>query len=550
MRTKYAFFIIGFMLIIIGFILYINGPERFVRFETEHLGGWNNVLSAGESERFTWVSYTESSQNFVSNVTYEVEVTTEDNPFFLHILNKSDFENYEISGIIAQTFFSKEVEARFVYSFIPEINQQYHFVVENLESINNKVLLHLWWEGNFLRFNYDIIPFYLFLIIIGIGICIYSRKPITNRIDNFFQNFSLPKYKLLDNKDDDEKIELHYNVYKSSKKLFKLWLLAWVFILLYDFFYRNLSKIIISLNNPLVIRPEHANFLNDLLLRSFISKSIWLLPFIISFPVYLFIIMPRFSDLSDLLGKRLGWRESKKQYLISKNLLKNLISNIFPFRIIILIICVLLIGVVYYFLSNVIQYSLISFFLIIASLWFSYYLWSTVEEICNRNNIGIYAKETWKKTGILNWIIAIIISWIFFSTIFLIMAPNYWALTVNFLIFSSVALLTGPLEYITIPEMYSAALFGSFLILTITILIGFLVFILFPYIFGSKSKKIKGSIVVFILTFIIEAILVLFFQGTIDIITEPLALLSPVLAAALSQLVGNRFSKIIMKRLK
>ena len=62
-------------------------------------------------------------------------------------------------------------------------------------------------------------------------------------------------------------------------------------------------------------------------------------------------------------------------------------------------------------------------------------------------------------------------------------------------------------------------------------------------------KGVIGASVVFSLTYITECLVSLGLQGTASAVIQPLGLIGPIVATAISQIAQSKYNKIIKKRL-
>lgn len=552
LQIKFAVFLLGFALFIAGFILYVNGPRRYVQFENEYLGGWRRTLSAEDSEAITWFSFVDPSQNFVSNITFQVEFATEERDAFFHILDEKEFKTWQDTRNLDQTILSKLVDSNFKYSLVPEVDEEYYLVAENPSNTTNTVSVYLWWEGDFLRFDYSLIPLYLLVLLVGLGTCIVFRKTFSNRVDDFLRKWSLPLYKPSANrKRDKEENILRFDAISRRKRMTKYLVLGLFSVLILNFFSKNLSGILFILTRDFSpIRPEHEFLIVDLIVRNLILSTLLLLPLLVGFSVYLLLIQTREEDICDVLKSRLGWRRSKKQSLIEKDIYKELMPALFSRRFLILATFFSLPFILFYFLKSQLMFVIL---LVIGTsamgTWLGYTIWSIFHESCIRNSVKKYAAERFMKISTFDWLVGISITLICASLIISFTTSSVWISTIESVVYGPVALLEPFSEFIPVGEVQYAGLFGVSFILVVLLFFGFVIFTLFPHLHKMGKSGVAGVTVVFILTYSTETLVEWVLQGTVDVAIQPLGLVSPIIAAIISQIGQSKYNKIIKKRL-
>ena len=549
MKIKFVIFLLGITVFISGFILYVNGPRRYIQFENEFLGHWAEKISGGDSKEIVWFYTGKSTRYFVSNMTVLLDVSTEDGTFLFHILEEEQFGKWQENEKINQTMLSKLVDEKFGFSFNAEEDEKYHFVAENLLNITNSISISLWWEGDFLRFDYSLTPIHLFVLTLGLGVCLVLRKTYSSMLKNFLKEWSLPLYKPLGEKlRDKEEIALHFDAILRLKRASKYFVLALFSIIAFDFLRGLISQMDIIINlQP--IRPEQRLLIIDLIIRNSILKAMLLFPFFIGIPLYLLLGIPRKSDLCDVLKSRFGWRRSRKQWLISKYLYKKLMRTMFSSRFLVFVLLILLpILLSYLFESQVLVLVFLTFGMAAMSIWIGYTVWSIFQESCIRNNIGKYAAERYMKISIFDWTVVALTGWACVSFIIFFATSNFWTSTIESFVFEPVALLEPFSEFIPAGEVQFSGVLSVFYILACFVFLGFLMFILFPYLHKMGRKGFLGAIVVFILTYLTEFLVGWGLQGTANVVFQPFGLITPIIAAVIAQIAQSKYNKIIKKR--
>lgn len=551
MKIKFAFLIAGLMLFILGFALYLNGPKRYIQFEKEKLGDWTSWTPAETSEEILWFFNQQSMRYWASNLTITVNVSTLDGTFWFCILDDSQFKAWQENKTINKTLVSKYVVDKFDLVFNPEENEKYHFIVDNSSNITSSARLSLWREGDFLRFDYSLMPSHLFVLASGLGICIVLGKKCSPSFDEFLKKWSLPIYKPLgDRKHDEEEIAMSFDAIMRLKRLAKYFVLillsATTLYFLYDIL--SMSDTIVNLQS---IRPEQRVVLIDALIRISILRTAFLFPLIVGVPLCVLVISPRNEDLSDMLKSKLGLgRRTEKQWLITKHMYQKVVQTAFSLRFLFFLVLIFSSFLLTFLCkSQVVTVACLTTIASALGIWAGYTIWSGFHEACAQYSIGKYAAKRYMKSSVVSLTVVMSIGWLWAFLLILFATSNFWISSIESVIFEPIALLEPWSGFIPIATVQFSGVLGALIILFCLVLLGFLFFILFPYLHTTGLKGLGGAFVVFSLTYITECSVSWAFQGTVSAVIQPLGLVGPVIAAAISQIAQGRYNKIIKKRL-
>ena len=551
MKKRVAFFSVGLILTIIGFGLYLNGPKRYIQFEKEKLGDWTKSITAENSREIVWYFYSKSNRYFVSNLTVIVNASTSGGTFWLHMLNESQFAVWQENETINQSLMSRYVVDRFDFVFNPEENEKYHFIAKNPSNITSYVHLSLWLEGDFLCFDYGLMPLHLFVLASGLGICLVLGKKCSPSFDDFLKNWSLPLYRPLGKaKRDKDETVLRFDLFSRFKRLTKYFIFSLLFVIILYFFYEVISAFDFLVNfQP--IKPEQKLLAIDFLIRNSILRVMLMLPFLVGVPLHLLVISPRVEDLSDMLKSKLGLeRRTKKRWLISKYMYQRLVQGAFSSRFLLFVVLFFLpIPFVYLYNSHVVTAAYLASCFSVLGIWAGYTMWSGFEEVCVQHGIGKFAAKRSMTSQTVGYTVMMSVGWFYVSILILFAISNFWISTIESIVFEPVALLEPFSGLISVASVQFGGFLAVLLLLVCFVLVAFLFFILFPYLHKMGPKGVIGAFVVFCLTYITECLVSLGLQGTASAVIQPLGLIGPILAAAISQIAQSKYNKIIKKRL-
>ena len=551
---KQVLFVLGLALCISAFVLYLQGSNRYVQHESENLGSWTSRISPESSKEVVWFN-PQSMRYVADNLTLFVSVDASDGELLFHVLNESQFGTWQQSQTLNQIFKSKIVLDELDFSFELEENETYHFVAENPSNTTADTHLYLLLAGDFLRFDYTFMPLYVVLFMAGMTICLILRKEFSSRFDEFLKGWSLPVYRQYGKAEGDaEHVRLRYDSILRIKRLAKYFILALLGAIFIDFLY--VAFPVASLMGKWhLVRPEYNLLIIDLLIRNSVLKTFVILPLLVGTPIILIIIYPRLEDLSDLVKSTLGLekRRTRKQLQISSHMYRNLVTAAFSYRF--------LLGIAFLTFSfllilysplgkmQIVKAVFLTFSAVGLGIWGGYIIWSGFHEGCREHGIGKYAADRFMKLSIVDCLIEWSLATVFVTILLLFTISDFWTSTVRSIVIEPIALLK-PIHMLSdFPTSQFGVFIGIFSIVLAMSLIGLLFFVLFPFFHRMGLRGLAGAFLVFSLTYITEYLVIWILEGTMSVVFQPIAIISPTIAAIVSWIAQDKYKKMMKKRL-
>ena len=547
-------FVLGLILCISGFVLYLRSPKRFVEYESEDLGSIASTISSERSTQVVWFN-PQTLGYFASNLTLTVKVDSPDGKSLLYILNESQFEVWQPNQAINQSFMSKTVLNELNFSFEPDVSETYHFIAENPSNATIHTSVSLSLSGDFLRFDYSLMPLYVALFSAGTITCLALRKNFLSWFDEFLRNWSSPMYKKLGETEyDKEEAKLRFASMSSSKRLAKYFLLVEFCVIVAFYLYAALSVAsdIAKWNS---IRPEYSVLLFDSALRSITLGVLSMLPLVAGIPVLFIFIGIRLLDLEDVVKSKIGLekKRTRKQLEIDKHMLRKVVEASHSSRF--LLPCALLLALLLLIRSSPLWEMLIvqvGYFTLVGftlGISLGYIAWSSFQKVCEEQRIGKYAADRHRKIQIVDFAITIPLYTIYTSLLGLFIFSDFWTSTLRSFVFESVTLLKPFYVLGELSTLQLVGFSGIFSIVLAMTLGGFLFFVLFPFFHRMGPKGVFGAFLAFGLAYITEFSVAWVLGETVVVVIQPLGTVTPIVAAIVSWIAQNKYEKMIKKGL-
>jgi len=492
---------------------------------------------------------------FGSSLTLEAEVDVFGEELLFHIFNESQFvvweknhgENRSLLSelVLDEREFSLELEAA---------NGRHHFVLENPSNITRNALLSLLVAGDFLRFDYVSMPLYIVLVVAGITTCVIMfRGEISSRFDEFLKLWSKPIY--WKKEEDADEVQLRFESILSYKRFTKYFVLTISCAIAVGLLYR-VFLVTNFIETWLPLGSKYKIYMIDVATRDVTLKVLFLLPLLLSIPVILIFLSPREEDLSDMVKSFSGFRKrrSEKQLLIRKHVFRKIVTATFSFRFLffcaLLVLTALLIRYSPFAEMQIVQAALFTSFAFTMGIWGSYTLWSGFQAACRENGIGKYAAERYMKSNIIEFVVVFSTTTIYLTMLLQFTISDFWISTIKSIVLEpvrgvkSLPFIVGELEA---PQFTFMVVIFS--VVLAVLLVGFLLFVLFPYLDGMGPRGVLGVLLVFILTYITEHSIMWILQGSMSDVIHPIGIIAPIIASIMSWFAQDRYKKMIRKRL-
>jgi len=480
--------------------------------------------------------------------------TISDNTVRLNVFNESQFNTWEESGNSSGYIISQNLTDKESVSFSLSEETVFHFILQNPVNMTFDATLLFDIRGYFLRFGYENMITCISLCFTGmILICLLGKR--TGRVlDRILFSWTMPKYGPLGSAVFDEgEMTLRLNDYANRKRMTKYFLLAFAIMLFYVLVANGISAYTVVTYWEEPIRPEYTILMFDIAFRVFILATFIVAPLVFAIIMLFFVVEPRIGDVNRIILRRLGYRRRTMKHLrITKFTYKRLAKKVFSWPFVSFCVVFVLI----FALINQLKLidSAVTFlfwgvaFAVIVGIWCGFILWSTFYEACNTLNVGKYAFKTYIQMQLVNFSTLCLFSVAFISPFILLAGSESWLQILRGGLFAQTLMLGGESPF----KPHIAGLVGAQAILVMILsfsILGVIIFVLFPYIYSEGRKGVSVAIITFSLTYLTEHIFSWIFHRTLTVI-QPLALLTPLVAAFVSWIAQKRLQKIAAKLFK
>lgn len=391
----------------------------------------------------------------------------------------------------------------------------------------------------------------MLLIIVGTMLSVIFVSKVMRSIDNFSKNWALPKYRPLGTGEpDEERKTLVFDDYDRRKSIAKYFVIAITAILITYFLYDMLSVYRVLTSAGASAEPEYSTLWFDLGVRHTIFAALLMAPFAIFVLLYMLLFSPRTTDLEEMAESRSGMkRRTKQQWEITKAAYQKLTKQIMSGRF--LVFCILMFSAFFFIVYSVqgnlqiISYSLAAFVALLGIAG-GYLMWSSFHEACFQAGVGSSTIHRRMKQEFLDSTLSSFVIVGTISPVLLFVASNWWQTFIYQAVISPVNMLHGwtPISLNPVNEM--EAVLGISLICLVLVIIGFLFFILFPFIYKEGRHGVVVASITFALTFITENIVTTIFQTTT---IQPLTFATPLVASIVSYFTQSHYEKLVRKKL-
>ena len=540
-------------ILVAGFLLYLQSPKKSLNFENEHLGDWTRTVLSEESKEVVWYNPGEFNA-YSKNLTILASVLDLDKEIRLHVLNETEFNDWNGSTTVRDSLISQNLTNNQVLRLRVEQHTTYHFIFENVLNATLRPRLSISVEGYFLRYDYSLLPFSPLLVFCGLFLMATTRRNALKPLDDHLRNWSSRKYRMpsSDKHLDEEKI-IEFEAYSVKKRLLKYFVGALALILGVVFLNDLVAAYMVASSwDP--VRPEYNVLLFDMAVRNVTLGAFVLAPLALGVILLFLVVSPRLEDTSRMILAKLGMgTQSEKHRRISKLMTEGILEKAVSLRF--LVLCAILLSPL--LLLN--QFGLLNYFflpygttlLAIIATWIGFVSWSTFHQACSTLGIGEYAKKTYMKAESVEYLISGFAMPAFISPFIIFASSDFWqSFLHDNVVAPALMLQQWPEIIVSGSDRELIGLQGILLICLAYIVLGGLFFILFPYIYREGRHGVSIAGITFGLTFLTEWVLSATFQEIAGTVFQPLALVAPVLASLVSWVTQRRYHKAVRKLIK
>jgi hypothetical protein len=549
---KGLLFLSGIILIIIGSILYLHGPKRFLDYESEDIGSWNQRINGFDQKEIVWYkpgNFSRYCENltcyakFHTGSVSEAEVT-------LIVLNDSQLELWEEQHVLRDSLIHENMSNNEEIEISLLEQTTHHFILENRLNVTIDATFSLSWSGFFLRFDYDGSAYYILMIVAGTILCLSFRGTILRSLDNtalkLATNHGQKKTK---NWSEDEKA-LKSEYYKNAKFLVKLLAFAFAAMLLLFFLFEFVKAYQVNNEVGKFFRPEFSWVIYDYAIRLTLYAAFLIIPLFTVFALSMLIIDPLVLRVikEEVLLKVGIKHQTEKQFLIERASYKKIISKVKSLPVLFVLILPALLLMIFSFLLSSTLYAY-SFVACMSLMGTTAGLIASVSfhEACEELRIGEYAAQRSLKVEAISFTISTIVITGFIVFTVSTLTSNSWISLLNEALFSSVSLLGARISIpLFDPQLLNYVVLG---IIAPMILLAVLPFVLFPAIYKKGRKRITVALITFTLTYLTEIMFSMLFRMTATFL-QPLAVVSPMVVSAFSWILQGKYQQKIKRIVK
>lgn len=547
-------FLSGIVLLLVGGALYINGPKRYLNYENEEIASFYTSINGYEKKeiyRFTpgnFSYYIENSTcyaRFHTASLSEAEVT-------LHILNDSQFDLWKEKQLWQDTLLSKNMSNNEAISFNLLEKTRHHFILENRLNTKISSVFSLNRSGFFLRFDYSGFIYYILMIGAGVLLCLFFGAKSLKNLNNSLLKFENKFHKKNTRKWSEEEKAYKLKHYKTMIQIVKM-LVSAIAVMLFVSILLMLAGISEAIAAPgEFYRPEFIWLVYDYAIRTVLFVAFQTLLILAATIVTLLVINPLITAIvEEKILCRIGIKyQTKRKFLFDKFMYKATLGKVKSWPV----LSILLIPLLFLAIASQLGllgttfkiYSFVVYMFILGTL-VGYIVSTSYHEAYISLKIGKYAAKRYAKADAFNYTISIPVILIIILFSVLLSTSSSMVTFLNETLFSPVLML-GAKSLTQFIEPLDAQILSSTVvgIIGCFILLGVLVFVLFPIVYRKGRKGITVALITFTLVYLTEIIFSIFLDMTATIF-QPLAIISPLIVSMISWIVQGKYQRTVEK---
>jgi hypothetical protein len=548
-RGSAAIFIIGLLLLVLGFTLYLNDPKRDIQPESE-------VLYSGQVRvpAHDWRNINETIDGvtlFVSNISMSAHLSSLNGSIVFHVMNISQFAEWKANPNSIDSHTTQVLTDSYDYTTKPERNDIYCFVFENREERNSTdFYFSIAIAGDFLRFDYSLTYLYLVIGVIGGLVCLAGAQWFSRAMAKPLDNWAKPFWRVgYDNKAQDEMTEANIANARQLRRFLKYVMLAFVIgvIVIYTPFVLEMSGIL----DIRYLRPEYKTLAIDYFIRTFFFRFFNVFPLILGMVLMITIAISKIADFSGWISMKFHL-QGPKQTQIGKELTSVILETVYSKKFVALILPIFS-AFIFLKLFSPEDLNLYMILLITAAstlgIYFGLRLSIGFSHIREKLDIKEFASHRFFVGTLITFPIISIPMLLIVYSLMLINVSGFWQDFSKFIFFRSVELFY--------PFSLVSNYLPSFDKLVVGVTVAFFAFaILFialmtvvPLLYVRKRSEIVIVMLVFVLVEITQEVSRILLMGTLRSVFEPSALIAPFVASAIGIVAERHYKKRLRKAL-